>query len=207
MSGQLKGKAEVRASPREAKCPSCSKPLAAQAARCPHCKFSVQKLDAKFGAVPRHSSYLTDRAGWLPMSEIERLRAVLRLFHKKFPQSLFSIYVAELPHDVAVAEFAFWLANRARFSSSGRVGVENFDLLLVIDLTASAAAFTVGYGFEEHLKESDLQDVLGGLSEGLRDSNLAEGLNNVMERLTRLLRERSREALNFEGRPKKQEEE
>jgi uncharacterized membrane protein YgcG len=206
MNGELKAKAEERTSPREVKCPSCGIPLADPAPRCPHCKFALQKVDAKFGAVPRHSSYLTDRSGWLPLPEIARLRALLRLFHKKFPQSLFSIFVADLPEDVSVGEFAFWLSNRARFSSAARVGAENFDLLLVVDLTANAAAFTAGYGFEEHLEESDLLDVLKGLSEGLDDTNLAGGLSNVIERLTRLLRARSRQARELELRLEKDDE-
>jgi len=206
MDSGLKTKGEADSSAREVKCPSCGALLAKAEPRCPQCKFSLQKLDAKFGAVPRHSSYLTDRAGWLPMSEIERLRAILRLFHKKFPQSLFSIYVAELPRDAAVAEFAFWLANRARFSSSARIGAENFDLLLVIDLTAGVAAFTAGYGFEDYLTEDDLRGVLGGLTTGLRDSSLGTGLSNVIEQLTRLLRERSSEARARELRVEKEKE-
>ena len=115
------------------KCPSCRTTVTAPVERCPSCKFALRKGDAKFGRPPRHSRYLTDRTGRLLLSEMPKLRGQLEIFEKKFPQSLFSVFITELSPGTPVAEYAFWLANRARFSSIEAVGSENFDLLLVID--------------------------------------------------------------------------
>ena len=176
------------------KCPSCATPLPVPAARCPACKLSLQRLDLKFGMVPRHSRYLTDRAGRIPMADIEQLRASLRLFEKKFPQVLFSIFVDELHAGTSVSEYAFWLANRARFSSLEKKHGENFDLLLVIDLTARSASLTTGYGLEVHLSEDDLLLALDELTGPLRAGDIAAGIRALLEALTRLLRASSREA-------------
>ena len=120
--------------------------------RCPSCKFALRKSDIKFGRPPLHSQYLTDLSGRLSLNEMTKLRGQLEIFDKKFPQSLLSVFVAELSPGIQVAEYAFWLANRARFNTIEAVGADNFDLLLVIDPLSGAAAFTVGYGLEKYLQ-------------------------------------------------------
>lgn len=173
------------------KCPSCLKPLEAPVPRCPECRLSLQRLDTKFGLVPAHSRFLTDRTGQLPLDEMNQLRAALRLFQKKFPQSLFSIFVMELARGTSVTEYAFWLANRAKFSSAEKTGGENFSLLLVIDLAGKAAALTVGYGLEPYVSEQDLKSILDDFANGMRDGGLADGLRACIDSMTRRLRELS----------------
>ncbi|MBA2623493.1 MAG: TPM domain-containing protein [Chthoniobacterales bacterium] len=173
------------------KCPSCAQPLAAPEARCPQCKVTLQKLDMKFGMVPRHSQFLTDRTDTLSLSEMKRLREALRRFEVMFPQSLFSVFVGELPAGTLVGEYAFWLMNRARFSSLERTLGENFNTLLVIDLHAQAAALMTGYGLESHLTEPDLQGVLEEFSAAMRGGNLAAAIHAGMEGLSRRMRESS----------------
>jgi len=182
------------------KCPSCANTLEAPAPRCPHCKLSLQRLDSKFGLVPAHSRFLTDRTGKLPLDEMTQLRAALRLFQKKFPQSLFSVFLTELPRGTSVAEYGFWLANRAKFSSVEKTEGENFNLLLVIDLAGNAAALTVGYGLERYVPEQDLKSVLDDFANGVRDGGLAAGLRVGLDSVTRRLRELSTNAraANFE---------
>jgi len=169
------------------KCPSCAHPFDQAVERCPHCKLSLQRLDMKFGIVPAHSRFLSDRSGKLPIEEMTQLRAELRLFQKKFPQSLFSIFITELPRATSVTEYAFWLANRAKFSSGEKTLGENFNLLLVIDLAGSNAALTAGYGLERHVPEQDLKAVLDDLAAAMRDGGLAAGLRASIESLTRRL--------------------
>ncbi len=173
------------------KCPSCAQLLQEAAPRCPHCRLSLQRLDTKFGLVPAHSRFLTDRTGRMALDEMTQLRAALRLFQKKFPQSIFSIFVTELPRGTAVAEYAFWMANRAKFNSGEKTEGENFNLLLVIDLTGNTAALTVGYGLERYVPEQDLKSVLDDLANGMRDDGLAAGLRAGIDSMTRRLRELS----------------
>lgn len=173
------------------KCPSCGTPLAAPAPRCEACKFSLQRLDMKFGLVPRHSRYLSDRSGRLALSEMTTLREALRLFEKKFPQILLSVLVTELPVGSGVREYAFWMANRARFSSIEKTQGENFDMLLVIDLAAGEAALTAGYGLEPHITEEELALALQSLFDPLQAGNMAEAIQACLRTLTTILREDS----------------
>ena len=174
------------------KCPSCGALQEKPEPRCPQCKLTLQKLDIKFGIVPASSRYLSDRSEKLPREEVNKLRAALRLFQKKFPQSLFSILVTELPNNTSITEYAFWLANRSRFSTVETRFQENFNIVLVVDLTANAAALNVGYGLEPHIPEEDLRKVLDEFAEAFRQENdLAKALHVCIDSLTRHLRERA----------------
>jgi uncharacterized membrane protein YgcG len=185
----------------EMKCPSCAAVLEAPGPRCPQCKLSLQKLDIKFGLVPAHSRYLTDRTGLLPLEEMKELRAELRLFEKKFPQAVFSILLTELPPGTSVAEYAFWLANRAKFGALQTRQSANYNILLVIDVAAKSAALTVGYGLERFVPEEELQHTLDDLARAVREDGLAAGLRACIESLTRRLRELSAKARTVELQP------
>src|SRR5580704_8598702 len=98
------------------KCPACATSFSTPVDECPVCLLSLPRLDAKFGAIPRHSRYLTDRSQSLSLPAIKKLRNFLQIFQKKFPQSFFSVLVTDHVHKGTIAEYTFWLANRARFS-------------------------------------------------------------------------------------------
>jgi uncharacterized membrane protein YgcG len=170
------------------KCPSCATTLAAPEPRCPSCKLTLQALDVKFGALPKHAMYFTDRTDRVPLRDMAKMRALLELFHRRFPQCLFSVFVAELPRGTSVSEYAFWLANRARFSSVEQAQGENFDLLLVVDMSGRAAALNVGYGLEEYLREDDLAAALDAFTAAMRSDDMPAGvqasLDVVSERLS-----------------------
>jgi uncharacterized membrane protein YgcG len=124
------------------------------------CQLSLPQLDARFGAVPRHNRYLSDRSDQLPLREMKKLRDLLEVFEKKFPRSLFSVFVIDHIRNGSLSEYIFWLFNRARFSSIEAVEGDNFDLLLGLDLEAGEAVLCIGYGLENYLTEDDLQAAL-----------------------------------------------
>lgn len=163
------------------KCPSCANSLAAPEPRCPRCKLTLQTLDVKFGALPRHSMYFTDRTDRVPVREMAAIRTMLELFHQRFPQCLFSVFVADLPRGTSVGEYAFWLSNRARFTSVEHVQGDNFGLLLLIDVNGEAAALNVGYGLEEHLREDDLQAALDAFAEPMRENDMPAGVQGCLD--------------------------
>ena len=169
------------------KCPACANRLDAPAPVCPTCKFTLRRLDTKFGTVPLHSRYLTDRASSLTVDEVKRLGKLLRRFEKKFPQSVFSVFVTDLPTGTSISEYTFWLANRARFGSVEAVGGENFDLLLVIESATRSAALTVGYGLEKFILEDDLSAALTAALPALRSGELERGIQLCIEEMTRQL--------------------
>jgi hypothetical protein len=197
MSSRLKVKArlrEINPSIHGMKCPSCSGLLPTPEPRCPTCGLTLQKLDVKFGLVPRHSRFLSDRSGKLEAGQLDELREQLRVFELKFPQVLFSVFVTDLPAGSSVQEYGFWLANRARFSSIQKSPGDNFDLLLVIDLSGNAASLTTSYGLEKYVSAEDLEDALAALAEGARDGRVPDGIRACIRFVTQRWRQRAEDA-------------
>jgi uncharacterized membrane protein YgcG len=171
------------------KCPSCGSPFAAPVPECPNCSLTLQRLDAKLGAVPLHTRYVTDRSGKLPLAAVRKLRDLLQIFEMKFPQSVFSVFVTDYVPGGSISEYTFWLANRARLSPLDAVAGDNFDLLLGINLESGEAALTAGYGLENYLAENDLDSALGMAEEAFRMGDVPCGIRNCVEFMTNRLRE------------------
>lgn len=171
------------------KCPSCQILLSAPVAECPACKLTLHGLDIKFGALPRHSRFVTDSSGILPRREIGGLRALLRLFNRKFPQSRFSVFVTNQISGGTIGEYAFWLMNRGRFGVLEAISADNFDVLLTIDVERSAAALIIGYGLENYLTERDLERALAEASSGFHEGDFTRGIRICVEYMMNRLRE------------------
>lgn len=171
------------------RCPSCRAELPKAAPQCWKCRLNLRRLDIRFGAVPRHSRFVTDRSGTLPLRSIKELRQLLNLFHRKFPQSLFSAFVVNRVENGTISEYVFWLANRARFSSVEAIGRRNFDILLGIDLASRTAALQVGYGLENYVNERDLERALARASAALAEGDVAGGIRECVGFMTDRMRE------------------
>lgn len=174
------------------KCPACRTVFSGPAPQCPTCQLSLERLDAKFGAVPRQTRYLSDRSGRLPLREIKKLRGLLQIFEKKFPQSLFSVFVTNGVPNGSISEYVFWLANRTGFSSIQAVAGDNFDLLLGVDLEAGMAALVTGYGLENYLTEDDLQAALTIAENAFRTGDFPRGIRECVESVRNRMRQIAR---------------
>ncbi|GEM_PF-7000576 len=172
------------------RCPSCRESFAQAAlAQCPRCKLTLRRLDTRFGTVPRHSRFVTDRSASLPLPDMRELRSLLSLFHRKFPQSIFSVFVMPRIEGGTIAEYLFWLANRARFSSIEATAGENFDILLGIDLRTRTAALQIGYGLENYLSERDLERALAQSSAAFAANDIPRGVRACVEFMMERMRE------------------
>ncbi len=170
------------------KCPSCREPVAEPVERCPRCRTNLHKLDLQFGVAPKHFGGLTDCTLTFSKADLRKLQMLLDLFHEKFPQSTFSVFVAELPAGIAIGEYTFWLANRVRFSTIESNGEHNFDLLLVLDTAGGAAGLTVGYGLENYLAEEDLSAALELSRTAFAAENWTAGIEGCVHALMKRMR-------------------
>lgn len=133
------------------------------------------------------------------------LRAQLALFFRKFPQSLFSVFVMAELKGGSIDEYIFWLANRGRFNPDDPSGAANFDLLLGIDLHARNAALLIGYGLENYLSEEDLENALAAGLVPWRDNDIIGGvracIDSVTERMRTIARQIEEERARADNEP------
>ncbi len=177
-------------------CPSCSQPVADDAPSCAGCGLSIELLDRKFGAVPRHFPHVTDIAAELTRWQSARLEWHSRYFERAFPQARFVMFLTRLPRGANVREYGFWLFNRARFSLDEARGGNNFSILLTIDCAGGQAAMTVGYGLELLLPEQTLREVLESVSRDFAKGRYYRGCERCLYAVIRLLK-----PLGVRGRP------
>ena len=169
------------------KCPSCQIDFSAAVPQCPKCKLTLAQLDRKFGIVPHYARYLTDRSGELSSREIDKLRGLLRLFERKFPQLLFSVLVANLGEQIKPDARPDDI--RDRIQTVAPFVQQDGDPYMVVDPDSETAALIVGYGLEEYLSEQDLENVLAAASNSFRTGDFARGIRECIESMIRRLRE------------------
>ena len=179
----------------DVRCPSCAAVLDPGGEQCENCKLTLRRLDLKFGTIPRHANYVTDRTERLPIIEVERAREELRLFERQFPQSPLSVFVVDLTKGQAASEYVFWLANRGRFGLAEAIGAKNFDLLLLLDTGNRNVALAAGYGLEGLVTASQLAGVVDAVAKKLDDENFAGAVDACIDRLSEILRAASEQSL------------
>ncbi|MEO6872744.1 MAG: hypothetical protein ABI233_11060 [Chthoniobacterales bacterium] len=140
------------------------------------------------------SAFFSDFTQQLERAETRKLTARLELFQRKFPQSTLSVFITELPPRAAVADYAFWLANRVRFSDVEAVGTHDFDFVLAIDTHAGAAALTAGYGLDNRVAEEDLAAALEAGRAAFAVNDWASGIEQCVHGFTERLRTIARRA-------------
>lgn len=148
---------------------------------CPFCGLTLEQLDVKFGALPRYLQFFTDRSNSLPLPEMNRTRALLALYYRKFPQSRFSTFVLPEVKGGTIAEYIFWLANRGRFNPEDPFAGNNFDLLLGIDLMTRTAVLVAGYGMENYLGAEALSAILAHGADKFRANDIIGGIRSCVE--------------------------
>lgn len=176
------------------KCPRCVQRIHRAAALCPHCGFSMADADARFGADDVRLRCLTDAAGILRRGDRARLEAAMERFGRSFPQLFVAIYTGTLGEVANLRQFGFWLLNRAAFEDLPPDKPNEAGILLTIDPESKAAGIVFGYRLDPFLEESDTFQCLSRAHAYWLEQRHADGILKVLEHLTGILRQRSRQA-------------
>ena len=169
-------------------CPSCEHRLVAGQNRCDLCGFHLGKLDALYGSHAVAMDQITDTTHFLRTHDRDHLLDSMDAFEVQFPQLYPAIYIAELPADTKLPEFATWLINRARVSVLDELRQSENTYLFVIDLTSRSMTVTCGYFAEQFVSENDLRELLEDASPYIAAGDLREGLGKLIENLRLILR-------------------
>lgn len=169
-------------------CPSCEHRLEPGPDRCDLCGFHLGALDARYGTQPLAMDQITDTTHFLRTRDRDHLLDTIDAFETQFPQLYPAFYIAELPDDTKLPEFATWLINRARVSVIDELREGKNVYLFVIDLTSRSMTVTAGYFAEQFVSENDLRELLEDAAPYIAAGDLREGLGKLIENLRLVLR-------------------
>lgn len=171
------------------RCPACRSPVFENDAACQHCGFSLELADRTFGIAPGLHRPISDTAGLLGAFAEKRAVRVMAQVERRFPQLEIAAVLLEVPAQVPLAAYAFWIFNRSQLSSPVQKGGENRMVMLLIDTNTDRAISMVGYGLEPFIQESHLQCCLQAAMLPLKHGQHAQAIEAFARELDRQFQE------------------
>jgi hypothetical protein len=181
------------------KCPRCVQRIHRAAESCPHCGFSLEQADERFGGEDVRLRRLTDRAGILRSDERERVELAMTRIERKFPQVFVAIHTGALGEVANIRQFGFWLLNHAAFEDLPPDKPNQGGILITVDPESKAAGIFFGYLLDPYLDETDTFECLSRAHAYWLEQRYAEGLIRALLHLESLLCRRSRQARRDPG--------
>lgn len=176
------------------KCPRCVQLIHRGAESCPHCGFSLEQADGRYGAEQVRIRRLEDAAGLMRRGDLARVERAMDRFERKFPQLLFAVYTGASEGRGDPRQFGFWLLNRAVFEDVGIERLNEWTILLTIDPEGKNAVFHWGYRLDPYLEEEDGFVALSRAHAYWMEASYADGIIRAIEQLSARLKWRSRQA-------------
>ena len=176
------------------KCPRCVQRIHRAAESCPHCGFSIEDVDDRFGSVEVRLRCLSDTAGVMKSADRVRVETAMERISRRFPQIFVAVYTGALGEVANIRQFGFWLLNRAAFEDLPADKPNEAGVLLTIDPASKAAGFVFGYLLDPFLDESDTFECLCRAHAYWLEGRYAEGAIKALQHLEGILCKRARQA-------------
>jgi uncharacterized membrane protein YgcG len=172
---------------RGVRCPACRAPAIETDAACRQCGFSLEVADRTFGIAPVLQRPIADTTGVLGTFAQKRAAHVIAEVERRFPQLGVAVVLMEVPPQVPLLAYAFWIFNRGSLSSAVEKGGENRLVMLLIDTSSDRAIAMVGYGLEPFMQEAHLQSCLQAAEQPLRRGRCVQAIESFVRELDRQL--------------------
>lgn len=168
-------------------CPYCQAPAFESTPECPRCGFSLERVSAFFGVMPRLNAGITDMAGLFRPRDARRLQDAIARLHDRFPQVTFSIVTTTLDPVQPLTAYAFWIFNRGGLCVDLARGGKSRDLLLTLDAANARASLMIGYGLEPFISQATLQDLVNQGARHFARDHWVDGIVAVIDATTQAL--------------------
>lgn len=168
-------------------CPYCQAPAFESTPQCPHCGFSLDRVAAYYGVMPRLAPGLSDLAGLFRPRDARRIHDATARLHDRFPQITFSIVTTTLQPTQPLTAYAFWIFNRGGICPDLDRGGKSRDLLLTLDSANARASLIIGYGLEPFVSQAQLQDIVNQGAPHFARDHWVDGVVTVVDAATRTL--------------------
>jgi uncharacterized membrane protein YgcG len=168
-------------------CPYCQAPAFETTPQCPRCGFSLERVAAYYGVMPRLTPGLSDLAGLFRPQDARRIADATARLRDRFPQTTFSIVTTTLQPTQPLTAYAFWIFNRGGICTDLARGGKSRDLLLTLDAANARASLMVGYGLEPFVPHATLQDIVNQGAPHFARDHWVDGVVTVIDATTRAL--------------------
>lgn len=168
-------------------CPYCQAPAFESTPQCPRCGFSLERVSAFFGVMPRLDPGISDLAGLFRPRDARRIQDATARLHDRFPQVTFSIVTTTLEPAQPLTAYAFWVFNRGGICVDLARGGKSRDLLLTLDAANARASLMIGYGLEPFVSQASLQDIVNQGAPHFARDHWVDGIVTVVDATTQAL--------------------
>jgi len=169
-------------------CPYCQTSLKEDAAKCPKCELTLDKLSQFMGPVPSLHAGINDGQSLFSKRGHSQVLNAISDVQSEFPQMRFHIVSRVLKVNFPVEAQLFWLMNRASLNSENARSGKNFDILLGIDSESKQVGLIIGYGLESYLNPETLESILSSANLYFEKSHYDQAVIAIIHTLSETLR-------------------
>ena len=155
--------------------------------QCPRCGFSLERVEAYFGVMPRLQPGISDLAALLRPRDYARLNAATDQVCERFPQLHWSIVTTRLRADQPLGAYAFWILNRGGVCRDLARGAKSRDFLLTVDAENGRANLMIGYGLEPFVGVEHLQTMVDAGGAAFAEEKWVEGMVAIVDKAAEVL--------------------
>jgi len=134
-------------------CPACRRRMEAAAESCPSCGFTGQRTVEMFPYAAPKLDRVMDEVELLGESDRRRIRRGIGRLQRRFRQVHVSVCAVDLPAEVSLRLFGFWLLNAAPAEAGDGEAPNAWTVLLVIDAGRQTASVSCGYAVEAFVSD------------------------------------------------------
>ena len=170
-------------------CPFCQAPAFEAIAQCTSCGFSLDRVEAFFGTMPRLEAGVSDLAGLFRPRDARRIADASARLHERFPQVTCSIVTTSLKPSQPLTAYAFWLFNCGGIFCDMQRGSKSRGILLALDAANARASLMIGYGLEPFVSQQDLREIIDAGAPHFAREFWVDGIVTVLAAATSRLSE------------------
>ncbi|QAA41226.1 hypothetical protein C1I94_06165 [Akkermansia muciniphila] len=164
---------------------------------CPHCGFSLENLDKKYGkdAIPYRR--VCDNAGALRQQDRMKLNALLEKLERRIPPVLLSVYFPNILEPFSLIPHSFWTMNHLTVDEAGFPNHQGpldpqWLLILVLDVRTDTACFMWGYELDPYVEPDLINKSIMKARIPLRESMLLQAAGSIMKNAVQLVARKAR---------------
>ena len=153
---------------------------------CPHCGFSLENLDKKYGRDSIPYRRVCDNAGALRQQDRVKLNALLEKLERRIPPVLLSVYFPNILEPFSLIPHSFWMMNHLTVDEAGFPNHQGpldpqWLLVLVLDVRTDTACFMWGYELDPYVEPDLINKSIMKARIPLRESMLLHAAGSIMK--------------------------